>query len=153
MAEWADKPQRGFLTRDLIDSRPIEKLTPYVDHEFTDRLPIDIGMNVLDVGFLKGRDLRRLWARHPSCRLVGVDIEPRLVEWCRKTHADTHIEFFHADVMSLPFKDGEFDVVYANGLLKEVSDKSMAIAEMMRVGKQVYLCDTDDQFNFTYETY
>ena len=152
---WPEKPTHLAYVREMAEKKAIHQIMPYVDLEFVATIPVVDGMSVLDVGCFNGRDLRHIWAYHPSCKLVGVDNLKKAIEYCKEKHADTHIEWAVADALKLPFKDHEFDIVYGNGLLSElqVEDRSMAIAEMMRVGKKVYICDLDKDNEFTYEIY
>lgn len=54
--------------------------------------------------------------------------------------------FVMGDITALPFLDGSFDFVYCSHVLEHVNDPSMAIKELMRVGKRGYIeCHTEFQ--------
>lgn len=68
--------------------------------------------SVLDFGCGSGRLLVGLWARYPSLRLSGCDINGRLIGWAR-THLPADIAFEHnAPEPPLPYPDRSFDFVY-----------------------------------------
>ena len=89
----------------------------------------------------------RLWHRRRSayvakkhgCRVVGVDISEKMVEWSRQhakeEHVEDKVEFRVADVLALPFEAGRFYVVFCKSVLVFVPDKRRAIAECVRVTK------------------
>lgn len=172
---WPEKPTHLSYVKNIIKTRGMKGLLPYSDYEFVNRIIIEDGMSVLDVGCFDGRDLRQLWfqandsakdfnearnkdnrhlwAKNPNSKFVGVDVLEVCIEHCLDKHNDTDIEFILADANALPFKDKEFDVVYCNGLFSDMEDPSMARKEVLRVGKKVYICDLDKDNEFTYEIY
>jgi len=46
------------------------------------------------------------------------------------------VDFYVADVINLPFKDGEFDAIVSASVVNIISDQQAAIKEMMRVCKR-----------------
>jgi SAM-dependent methyltransferase len=95
---------------------------------FLDIVPAP-GRRTLDLGCGEGRLSRDLAARgHP---MVGVDLAPEMVEAARA--ADHSIEVHLADAASLPFADGEFDLVVAFMSLQDVDDLEGAVRESARV--------------------
>lgn len=74
--------------------------------------------------------------RHP-CRVVGVDISPRMIAWstqrAREDGVADRTEFMVADVLALPFADNRFDAVIVESVLAFVPDKERAIRECIRV--------------------
>jgi SAM-dependent methyltransferase len=93
---------------------------------------------VLDVGCGIGIGPAYL-ARMYGCAVVGVDRSPQMIDRARGRACELGVEervaFVVADVLSLPFEDGRFDVVIAESVLAFVVDKERAIAEMVRVTK------------------
>jgi SAM-dependent methyltransferase len=93
---------------------------------------------VLDVGCGIGIGPAHI-ARTYNCAVIGVDRSPQMIEWARRRAGEEGVEdrvsFVVADVLSLPFEDGRFDVVIAESVLAFVVDKERAIAEMVRVTK------------------
>ncbi len=78
-------------------------------------------------------------ARKYSCRVVGVDISEKMIEWSRRRareeRVEDKVEFRTADVLDLPFEADRFDVVFAESVLIFVEDKAQAIRECVRVTK------------------
>jgi SAM-dependent methyltransferase len=91
---------------------------------------------VLDIGCGIGIGPAHI-ARTYDCAVVGVDISPQMIDWARRRACGEGVEdrvsFVVADILSLPFEDGRFDVVIAESVLAFVVDKERAIAEMVRV--------------------
>jgi len=78
-------------------------------------------------------------ARRHGCRVVGVDISEKMIEWSRRRareeRVEDKVEFRTADVLDLPFEADQFDVVICESVLIFVEDKSRAIQECVRVTK------------------
>jgi len=76
-------------------------------------------------------------ARKHGCRVVGVDISEKMIEWSRKRAHEERVEdkvkFRVADVLELPFEDDRFDVVIVESVIAFVDDKARAIRECVRV--------------------
>jgi ubiquinone/menaquinone biosynthesis methyltransferase len=71
-----------------------------------------------------------------GARVVGLDITHRMVQLARlKAPASGAVRFVTADMMALPFRDEEFDVVTTGYGIRNVPDITSAIAEMRRVLK------------------
>jgi ubiquinone/menaquinone biosynthesis C-methylase UbiE len=71
--------------------------------------------------------------------VVSVDISEKMIEWSRQRAkeegVEDKLEFHIADVLSLPFKEDRFDVVFCESVLIFVEDKGRAIRECVRVTK------------------
>lgn len=78
-------------------------------------------------------------ARKYDCRVVGVDISEKMINWSRRRAreegVEAKIEFRTADVLDLPFEADRFDVVICESVLVFVEDKPRAIQECVRVAK------------------
>lgn len=76
-------------------------------------------------------------ARTYHCRVVGVDISERMIEWSRRrareAHVDDRIDLQVADVLALPFESDRFDATLCESVLAFVADKEQAIRELVRV--------------------
>ena len=96
------------------------------------------GKYILDVGCGIGKTACRL-AKQLDCRLVGVDISPRMVEWskerARKEGVEDRAEFRTADAQDLPFEDNTFDAVFNESILSFIPDRQKALIEYIRVTK------------------
>ena len=78
-------------------------------------------------------------AKKHNCRVVGVDISEKMIEWSRRRareeRVEDKVEFRVADVLELPFEADRFDVVIVESVLIFVEDKPRAIRECVRVTK------------------
>jgi len=76
-------------------------------------------------------------ARKYGCRVAGVDISEKMIEWSRRRaredRVEDRVEFWVANVLELPFEDDRFDVVFCESVLAFVEDKPRAIRECVRV--------------------
>lgn len=83
---------------------------------------------ILEVGCGWG-ELAEWLARETGAEVVAIDVSPRMVALARERGLDARA----ADVQSLPFEDGAFDVAVAAWMLYHVPDLDRAIAELARV--------------------
>lgn len=95
------------------------------------------GARVLEVGCGFGRNLEFLAANlDGSKRLAGIDISPAIL---RKGRAGlpAACALACADIQSLPFANGSFDVLFTHGVLMHVPRRGLAgaLAEIRRVAK------------------
>jgi ubiquinone/menaquinone biosynthesis C-methylase UbiE len=78
-------------------------------------------------------------ARKHNCRVVGVDISEKMIEWSRLRasvgRVEDKVEFQVADVLELPFEADRFDVVFCESVIAFVDDRGRAIQECVRVTK------------------
>jgi SAM-dependent methyltransferase len=91
------------------------------------------GQRVLDVGCGPGTitaDLAEVVA--PTGAVVGIDASASVVAEASSRAAD-RFSCAVADVFSLPFDDGSFDVVHAHQVLQHLPDPVAALREMKRV--------------------
>ncbi len=76
-------------------------------------------------------------AKKYNCRVVGVDLSEKMIEWswqrAREEHLEDKIEFRVANVLELPFDADRFDIVFCESVLAFVGDKLRAIRECIRV--------------------
>jgi ubiquinone/menaquinone biosynthesis C-methylase UbiE len=96
------------------------------------------GSYVLDVGCGVGATPCFL-ARRVGCRVVGVDISPRMVERSRERAVREKVteaaEFRVADAQDLPFQEATFDAVITESVTAFPEDKQRAVNEYARVTK------------------
>jgi len=88
-------------------------------------------MRVLDVGCGTGALLNEL--REKADYVVGVDISSEALDFCR---LQGHENLVKADGASLPFKDEEFDIITAIGVIEHISDDKRFLSELQRVLKK-----------------
>jgi arsenite methyltransferase len=78
-------------------------------------------------------------AKTVGCRVMGVDISPRMVERSQgrtvREKSTGSVEFRVADAQDLPFADGTFDAVITESVTAFPEDKQKAVNEYARVTK------------------
>jgi arsenite methyltransferase len=76
-------------------------------------------------------------AKKFGCRVVGVDISEKMIEWSHKRaheeRVEDKVEFRVADVLDLPFEDNRFDAVLVESVIAFVDDRARAIRECVCV--------------------
>lgn len=92
---------------------------------------------VLDVGTGPGTLPRFLVETAPNIRVVGIDIEPALLQDAQRDASRDGVQnrasFLLADAHALPFPDGSFDMVLSIASLHLWHDRQRAINESYRV--------------------
>jgi len=83
---------------------------------------------VLDVGCGEGSYPKKK-------RIVGLDVDKQCLKRCYYEYKVL------GDASSLPFKDKSFDTTLEMGCLPYVRDWRIALREMLRVGRRVYLIE------------
>lgn len=91
---------------------------------------------ILNVGCGIGLSCAYIAKKH-GCRVVGVDISEKMIEWSLKRahveRVEDKVEFRVADILNLPFEDDRFDAVIVESVIAFVDDKARAIRECRRV--------------------
>ena len=99
---------------------------------------INKGKYVLDVGCGVGITPCYIAKRY-DCRVVGVDISERMIDWsnerAKREGVENRVKFTVADVQNLPFKDALFDAVIGESITAFPEDKQRAVSEYVRVTK------------------
>jgi len=98
--------------------------------EFSSYLPK--GARILDAGCGTGRDAMRLFIS--GFKVVGIDISRGMLEIARNNYPS--IQFIEGDLRKLPFKEGEFDGIWAIASLvhfETISDVEKVLSEFYRV--------------------
>jgi len=106
-------------------------------NEVMERLRVRDGDSVLETGIGYGENLLWLNNHISGLMLYGLDIQQEMLAHCSANLARWNINagIVRADALSLPYKDGVFDVVFHLGAINLFEDKRMAISEMIRVSK------------------
>ena len=110
---------------------------PFLD-KLIDSIDQPLGNRCLDLGCGIGGSTRSIASRlGNSSELVGVDVDPGLIDAARKISAEQGlaITFQQGDANELEFEDQSFDSVFARSLLMHMSDPEKTISEMLRVCK------------------
>ncbi len=118
--------QRGYANRDAVHLADF--LVPHLSE----------GKSVLDCGCGPGPITLRFADIVAPGRVVGIDIEPTMIDQANRLAADSgleNLEFQVADIYDLPYEDGEFDVVFSSAVTEHLSDPVRALREIHRVTK------------------
>jgi ubiquinone/menaquinone biosynthesis C-methylase UbiE len=84
-------------------------------------ITLQTGAKVLDAGCGSGRAARLFALQQNSATVVGVDRNPQYVDFATRESAKQGIDnvtFRVGDVLSLTFRDAEFDLVWSKHLLQ-----------------------------------
>ena len=99
---------------------------------------------VLEVGAGNGRIISRIDADCSS-----IDINPKLSEYIKDKYP--LVKTYTGEIINLPFKDKEFDLVFTHEVLQHIepSEIKKACSELLRVGKEVWCMESwrDNQEN------
>jgi SAM-dependent methyltransferase len=116
------------------DAAAYDRLTGWLLGSFYDGIAADIaatvpsGASVLDVGCGPGHLTRRLAAL--GLDATGIDLDPAMIE---RAIARDSGRYVAADVASLPFGDGVFDLVVSTLSMHHWTDAHAGLAEVGRV--------------------
>jgi arsenite methyltransferase len=96
------------------------------------------GTSILEVGCGPGFYARRLAARYPALRVLGIDRSSRLLAWAQSRAASdalTNCRFQYGDVECISACVEAVDAVISSRLLLVVGNRSAVIAEIFQVLK------------------
>ena len=118
--------QRSYTNRDAV--QVADFLVPHLSE----------GQSLLDCGCGPGPLTLGFAEIVAPGRVVGIDIEPTMIDQANQLAADSEVdnlEFKVGDINDLPFGDDEFDVVFSSAVIEHLSDPVRALREMLRVTK------------------
>jgi SAM-dependent methyltransferase len=98
-----------------------------------DRLAIEPGDAVLDVGCGTGNYTRYLAAATGNGLVVGIDASEAMVAGAARRGGASNLTYLRGDASELPFRDGQFDAVCCVGVLHMLDRPQAALEEMVRV--------------------
>ncbi|KAF2857377.1 S-adenosyl-L-methionine-dependent methyltransferase [Piedraia hortae CBS 480.64] len=91
---------------------------------------------LLDIGCGSGTITRSLASHLPNGKVIGTDISDEILSRAKELcHGTDNVTLKLANVYSLPFEDGKFDVVHASMVLGHLDNPVAAYREMLRVTK------------------
>ena len=92
---------------------------------------------IVDVGCGWGRSFKMLGDRFKAERMIGVDIDPRMLaaSAAEAARQGLSVELYQAPISTLPLSDGSADLVFCHQTLHHVIDQHRAIREWRRVLK------------------
>lgn len=136
-------PDRSAADAYLIDSdeemiRLERQAAIYGLEDDLDHLALRHTDKVLDAGCGAGAITRTIARAIPEGHATGLDRDARYVDYARrKASAErlVNIDFVTGNVVTLPFEDNLFDVVWSKHLLQWVSQRDSAIKEFLRVAR------------------
>ena len=95
------------------------------------------GCDVLDIGSGLGAIDVLLVQEHGANNVVGIDIEPPLIEHARqravKAGVAEQVQYRLVEPGPLPFEDESFDVVFSKDAIIQISDKVALYQDVLRV--------------------
>jgi SAM-dependent methyltransferase len=107
----------GYLA-DLAPQRSVLELPEHCINRNSVKLVFELigdclvsGRRVLDVGCGRGGTADVLTKFFSPAAVVGLDLSPAAVAFCRRAHRDSRIRFEQGDAENLPFDDASFDIV------------------------------------------
>ena len=118
-------------TADPMRRMVIRPLKNHFPHDGT-------GLKILDVACGAGSSTRWIRSAYPRAHITGIDLSlPYLSEAKSRFKDSNHMEFIHGKAESLPFNDGEYDIVTSVFLFHELPKvvRSKVIEESLRVLK------------------
>ena len=90
--------------------------------------------NILDLGCGSGR-WSKLFVQLKFRKVIGVDIDPEMVEFSKKSIDNKRFEGVVADIQNLPFKKNNFDRIFSFRSFKYTNDPIKSIKGINRVLK------------------
>ncbi len=143
---WGDNFHFGYWDGPRDTSTPEEATDRFTDL-LTERLKIEPGQRILDVGCGIGRPALRI-AAMTGADVLGITISAQQVEQAialaSAESLSDRVRFLCADGMAMPFEDASFDAVLAFESIVHM-DRATALREMGRVlkpGGRLVLTDT-----------
>ncbi len=116
-----DSPERYFAAAEAMTERVVTAAGVADDRD------------VLDVGCGFGGTLDHVRARNPGCRLTGVNVDERQLQWARRLLADDTIAFVTADGCRLPVATASVDHVLAVECIFHFPSRKAFFQEVARV--------------------
>jgi len=120
--------------------------------EYLREIEVAAGARVLEVSVGTGANLRHLPA---SAHYFGLDLSWQMLRRCRRrARHGLPVALFQGLAERLPFRDDTFDVVFHVGGINFFSDRSRALAEMVRVarpGSRIMVVDATEKLASRHE--
>ena len=94
------------------------------------------GKTILDAGSGSGWVTRLLAVTFPDAEIIGMDINPRYVDYARREAADLgldNVSYLVGDLQDIPLEAGCVDAVWSQFVIYFVPDRQAAVNEFRRV--------------------
>ena len=90
---------------------------------------------ILEIGCGEGRAFGLLDDRFKPDRIIGIDVDPRLVRLAAKAaqRCGPHVEIRRGDAQNLELADGSVDLVFCHQTFHHLTHQEKAAAEILRV--------------------
>lgn len=93
-------------------------------------LPNIEGKRILMLGCSTAEESELLRRYNPK-KITGIDISEKSIAIAKENY--TNCDFYVGDMLSLPFKDNEFDFIFSSLAISHVEDKDRVFKELYRV--------------------
>lgn len=115
--------------------RLVEQAEHWRHRLIRDGTQLEPGTRLLEVGCGVGAVLAVLGQEFPGVRLVGIDIEPKQLDFARGhlERAGVEATLLQADALELPFEDESFEHVWMMWLLEHIAEPPAVLREARRV--------------------
>jgi len=123
--DWIRKEKIKYQDKGNLEAIP-EILSWLKDKDFK---------SVLDIGSGTGRMIGAIHKIYPKLKCQGLDINPELAKYVKKTHG---IKVSVGDIYDIPLKDKSFDLVYTYQVLQHTPPDRMEkiLKEIKRIAKK-----------------
>ncbi|MGH7358205.1 MAG: class I SAM-dependent methyltransferase [Candidatus Rokuibacteriota bacterium] len=132
------KPLEGLTVEDLAPVDHFHARGAAATAELADRLPIEAGQHIVDIGCGLGGPARYM-AKRFHCNVSGVDITGPFVEAANKLTAllrmEREVTIEHGDGQRLPYPESSCDGAYTQHVTMNVANRPAFFAEAFRVLK------------------
>lgn len=139
-------PIPAFMTN-LIDN-PIRRKFIQKPEKVAERLKIESGMNVVEIGPGKGSYTKEIAKKIlPDGKVYAIDIQDSIINRLKKRIENENISniiLMVHDAYNLPFEEESIDRVFAIACLPEIRDPIRVLKELKRIIKQdgiISLCE------------
>jgi len=114
----------------------VRKRIEYVKKILREYVKSDRNKKILDLGCGDGPNLR--WLANFSKDLCGTDYNFLRLVRAEKNMAKEgiHVKFFLTDIMSLPFEENSFDIVFFNHVIEHINDDLQALRNIYKITKK-----------------
>ena len=112
------------------------RFNEYNKQDWFNLLEIKDNLKVLEVGCGPGHFAHQIKKDFPTCDVFAVDLDENHINFAQNIakNLNLDINFCTADVLDLPFKDEEFDLIYSHTLVEHLPFDTL-ISELKRVLK------------------
>lgn len=96
-------------------------------------LPVNDGINILDLGCGTGLELRYYFKLNPKARITGIDVAEDMLRVCKERFSDKRLTVICGSYFDVPFKTAFYDAAVSIESLHHFTK-----AEKVRLYKKIY---------------